>query len=268
MVKDKIKKFSFLLSLMLITAISVGTIAFAAGFSRQFNPEIEDFSITIGTHDSIMVSPNGNEGSFKDILRASDVINNRNVSVDALRGKVTHTVDEEYSNIELFQKDSNSTAASWQYLKFELYFISTRDMNVYLNSDSGAIVELDSSTADGLFNDAAREDLLSSVKIGFAAYSTIYQDVETEYLPHYSSEPVSVNVYSPSGEDLPDYNTFKKLGYSNNSEEDTILFKAEKEKITKLEVYIWVEAEELDTNLSALCNLKISMTFDGVIIEN
>ena len=259
------KKMSIILSVFILTLIAFAPVVYA-GFSRQFNPEVKKFGITIGTHENIMISSNGNKGTFKDSLSANEIINDREITVDTLTGKVTHTVDGEYENLILTDA-SGTNADSNKYFTFELYFLSTRNMNVYLNSSSGAIIELDESTADSSFSDEDRTKLLDGVRIAFLSYSTIYKDAGSIYEAQYSEEPVSVNVYSRTGIDTDNYETFNRLDYSNNPELDTILFTTEKEKVTKVEVVIWVESEGLDVNLTAMCNFTLSMKFNGIIID-
>ena len=113
--KEKIKKLSLLFTLMVVTMFSIGTLAFAVGFTRQFNPEVDKFGITIGTHDSIMISSSGNKDTFKDRLNASEIINDREVSADVLKGKVTHTVDGEYENLV------SGEIAKEKYIRLEPY---------------------------------------------------------------------------------------------------------------------------------------------------
>ena len=272
--KRRIKQMCAILSVLILTIIAFSPLV-GAEFTRQFNPEVSGFGITIGTHDSIMISTdvNGAIGTFKDELTAREIINDKEVTISAIKGTITSTGDGEYHNLTFTEKDGSSLTNRNKAFRFNLYFLSTQDMNVYLNSSSGAIIEPVPSTANGAFNGVDREKLLDQVRIAFLSYSTIYQEIGDNYYVEYSEDPVGAKVYSRAV--VPDdpnieknYETFNRLGYSGNAANDTILFTTEKEKITKVEVVIWIESEGLDVDLTAMCNMTLSMKFDGVIIEN
>lgn len=259
--KIKLKKS---ISMMLMFAVSI--IAFSglvhAGFSRQFNPEVKSFGVTVASQENMLVSASGARGTFEDYLSIENLVTEKEVSLVPLLGSVENTQDGTYEIFNL-TNSSGGVPSSHQYLTFDLYFIGSSDMNLYLKgSRSGEVVVFDDSTAATHFTADERARLQANLRVAFLTYSTAYQYNE----PIYSQNPVKTSIYATREISTSAYSTFNELGYSNTAK-DTILAQTTKNEITKVKVVIWLEEDGLD-DLSAICDLSLFLRFEAVLVEN
>lgn len=234
-------------------------------FTRQYNPEVSGFGVSIASQDNMMVSATGEAGTFSDYVKLEELVSDQEVTLSPLTGKVQPTTDGTYE--EFILTDNGNPAPTDKYLKFSLYFIGSKDMNLYLKgSRGGEVVTFDDSTANYHFTTAERERLLKNLRVAFMAYSTTYQPTGIGTNIVYSSLPVSTNVYSYEATESANYTTFNSLGYTNTTN-DVVLATTKKEEITKLDVAIWLEEDGLGT-IEALCNLTLHLRFEAILINN
>lgn len=232
-----------------------------ARFYRQYNPEVSPFAITVSSQDNIMVSPTGVTGTFKDSIKMGDLVTNTNVSLSPLTGKVTITADETYEVLNL-TGPSNSVANPNKYLAFDLYFIGSSDMNLYLKgSRGGEVVVFDDSNVVHHFTAEEKSRLLANLRVAFMTYSTAYQKTG----PVYSEFPIETNIYATSKITTDNYSTFTDLGYSQ-TDRDTILATTKKNEVTKMRVVIWLEEDNLG-ELEAICDLTLALRFEAIPIN-
>ena len=186
------------------------------------------------------------------------------VSLTPVVGKVTPTSDGEYQHFSLTKNGVDADPRA--YLSFDLYFIGSRDMNLYLKgSTSGTVAVFDDTNADEHFEDSDRERLLDNLRVGFLTYSTTYQPSGTGIEPVYSDSPVLTNIYSRNVESSANYTTFNRLGYSNTAS-DRILAVTTKNEVTKVKVVVWIE-EDGSADIEAICNLTLHLRFEAIIRE-
>lgn len=246
-----------MISLILIASSSI----IYARFYRQYNPEVSPFAITVSSQDNIMVSPTGDAGTFKDAIKMGDLVADTNVSLSPLTGKVTVTADETFEVLNLTYSGSSNVHPS-KYLKFDLYFIGSSDMNLYLKgSRGGEVVVFDDSNAAHHFTTEEKNRLLANLRIAFMTYSTAYQKTG----PVYSEFPIETNIYATSKITTDNYSTFTDLGYSQTNK-DTVLATTTKNEVTKMGVVIWLEEDNLG-ELEAICDLTLALRFEAVPIN-
>lgn len=266
----KIRKMPIILIISMIMMVLFAPYAYAE-FTRQYNPEVRDFAITVATHDNMLISDDeGKVGSFKDSIKVDKFVDFTK-PLTPIVGKVTdETTDDAFKAIHFSLEDpykagDDKTADSNQYYTIPLYFLGNRDMNVYLaGNNTGVFVrENETNPANSAFQEEHKDKLISQLRVAFLTYSTTYTGNE----PGYSSLPVAVNIYSQTKVSEGNYTTFDKLGYSNSSE-DTVLATVEKDKITKVTVIIWLEDDGSLEGIDASCGITLSIRFQAVPIEN
>lgn len=264
--KKEIKKFALIISIFVISLVGFSSAVYGR-FFRQYNPEVSSFGITIASQENILVSSSGVAGTFKDSVKLEDLVSNTSVNLTPLTGKVSTTTDGEYKNLTL-SDDSGNVASPTKYLSFDLFFIGSEDMNLYLKGNTYGIVTMifDDSNANYHFTDQERERLHSNLRIGFLTYSTTYQPSGVGTSVTYSSLPTSANIYATEVITTDNYTTFKKLGYSNTSD-DTIIASTKKNEVTKVKVVIWLEDDNID-DLAAICDLTLSIRFEAIIAND
>ena len=254
---------------LMIVVFAFGLVGFSTAvygrFTKQYNPEVSSFGITISSQENIMVSATGEAGTFKDVLKLQELVSNTDVSLTPLKGKVTPTEDELYEVFSLTH--SQGAPIEGKYYTFPLYFVGSSDMNLYFKgSTTGVGAIFDDSDADHHFTNEERERLLANLRIGFLTYSTTYQPSGTGTTIAYSDEPVRTNIYATSVIDNGNYTTFSKLGYSNTAG-DTVLAYTKKNQVTKVDVVIWLEEDALG-DLEAICKLTLSIRFEAILAKN
>lgn len=261
-------KKSFKAVAIMFAIITFGLVGFSSAvygrFTRQLNPEVSSFGITIATQENIMISKTGETGTFDDAINFNELVTDTEISLAPLKGKVTQTPDGTYESLTL-TNSLGSDATSNQYLSFDLYFIASDDMNVYLKgSRAGTVVLLQGDNIDSSFTQAQRERLVKNLRVGFLTYSTTYQPSGTGNTIVYSDVPINTSVYSTVATTTDNYSTFSSLGYTNTPANDTIIATANKNEIMKMKVVIWLEEDGLG-DLSAVCNLTLSVRFEAVL---
>ena len=260
--KKSFERISLFLAFIMVF-IGCSTIIYGR-FTRQFNPEVSSFGVTISSQENMMVSTTGETGTFKDILKLEELVNNTNVSLTPLVGKVSSQPGDEYKYFSL-EDSLGNPAANNTHLAFDLYFIGSSDMNLYFKGSTGGVGAIfDDSDADVHFSDEQRQRLLSNLRIGFLTHSTIYQPSGTGVNVYYTN-PVAANIYATSTITTDNYTTFSKLGYSN-TDSDTVIAQTKKNEVTKVRVVIWLEDDNLG-DLDALCKLTLSIRFEAVLVN-
>lgn len=262
----KIKIMPIIIFLCIIMIIGFSPFVYAE-FTKQYNPRVPDFGITISSQDNMLISSNGSVGTFKDYINYTELISNKEFPLTPLVGKVTDASEsEEFKAVHFDLLDTLGNEASTdKYYAFDLYFLGNRDMNLYLAGDTtGTLMTFDKdSTVNGSFSEEQKTLLSNQLRVAILTYGTTYQGNE----PGYTTSPIAVNIYSKTGESTQNYDTFNKLGY-NNASDDTLLANTKKEEITKVRVVIWLENDESLVGLDAMCRLTLSLRFQAVPIEN
>ena len=270
-----LKKLSLYICIFVLT-ISVSSVVYA-GFTRQYTPQVKSFGITVATQENMLISTTGEPSTFADMVQFSDLVSSTDTNIQPLEATIEETGND-YTNLILKDSGGNTVYTSKtsddnvnvneKYIEFNLYFIGSSDMNLYLGNDSVRnIITLDeSSTANLSFTATQKQTLLSSMRIAFLTYATTYPEDYTGINIRYSDSPVSANIYSVSatGDTYEDY-MFTEVGYNTTTREGTILAETIKNETTKIKVVIWLEGANLDTSiLSAIADLKFNIAFQAV----
>lgn len=259
----KVKFSKIALIMMLVSLIVIGstTIAYAR-FTRQYNPEVSKFGVSVSSQENMMISNTGLPGTFKDYIKLGDLVTDTSVTLSPVIGKVTTTSDETYHVLSLVDENNNTVSTS-KYLAFDLYFIASSDMNLYLKgSRAGEVIVFDDTNSAHHFTTEEKNRLMANMRVGFLTYSTAYQTSG----PVYSEYPIATNIYATSKITTDNYSTFSDLGYSQTAK-DTILATTTKNEVTKVRVVIWLEEDNLG-ELEAICDLSLSLRFEAIPIEN
>lgn len=261
--KKSIKKLSLIVMICAFSLVGFSSAVYGR-FTRQFNPEVSSFGVTIATHENILVSNSDDPGTFKDAIRIQDLVSDEDVTLTPVMGKVTTTEDGEHQHFTLTK--NGMAAPARNYLTFDLYFISSTDMNLYLKgSTSGTVSVFEYSTADEHFQESDKQRLLDNLRVGFLTYSTTYQPSGTGIEPVYSDSPVLTNIYSRNVVSTDNYTTFNRLGYSNTAS-DRIIATTTKNEVVKMQVYVWIEEDGMP-DIEAIGNLTLHLRFEAIVRE-
>ena len=270
-----LKKLSLYISVFILT-ISVSSVVYA-GFTRQYTPQVKSFGITVATQENMLISTTGTPSTFADMVQFSDLVSSTDTNIQPLEATIEETGND-YTNLTLKDSGGNTVYTSKnaddnvnvneKYIAFNLYFIGSSNMNLYLGNDSVRnIITLDeSSTANLSFTATQKQTLLSSMRIAFLTYATTHPEDYTGVHIRYSDSPVSANIYSVSAtsDTYEDY-MFTEVGYNTTTREGTILAETIKNETTKIKVVIWLEGANLDTSiLSAIADLRFNIAFQAV----
>ena len=233
-------------------------------FTRQYNPEVGGFGISVSSQENMMISSTGDKGTFKDYLSFEELVPTREITLYPLAGEIEPTTDGTYE--ELILTENGQIADSTRYLKIPIYFLGSSDMNIYLKGGTGGkVIEVVKANANQHFTQSHLDQLEKNLRIAFLTYSTTYQPYGSDTVPVYSELPVTTKVYSKEVFESENYNTFSNTGYTNTSN-DVVLASVKKQEVTYMEVVIWLE-EEVPGSIEALCNLTISLRFEAVLLN-
>ena len=260
----KFKNIALMIAVFATMMICFSTLIYGR-FTRQYNPQVSGFGISISSQENMLISSSGEKGTFSDYVKLEELVSNQEVSLVPLTGKVQPTTDRMYE--EFILTDGTDPADSSKYLSFSLYFLSSSDMNLYLKGNrSGEVITFDDSTANNHFTLDERTRLTKNLRVAFLSYSTTYQPSGVDTNIVYSQLPISTKIYSQEIESTPNYTTFNSLGYTNTAN-DVVLATTTKQEVTRLDVVIWLEEDGLGL-LEAMCNLTLSLRFEAILVNN
>ena len=257
------KKIAFLLVLCMVSLLAFSGVTYA-GFSKQNNPKVDNLQFTVATQENMMISTSGLAGTFKDNIAFSDLVDG-DVTLSPVKGVVTE------NSISLYHGEY--VASSSSYIKFTLYFSGSNDMDVYLaGSTSGTVID-PIEVSNNMFTSEQIAKMVDSLRIGFVSYTT--REIPTSSGIEISYSPIDSNVYSLNEKTnesykngLP-YDTFSNIGYTAGIKDDVVLLNVRANKINKMDIYLWVESEDINCDES-LFNvlLKVNLRFEAVKNES
>ena len=259
------KKISFLLIMCLVSLVAFTSVTYTA-FSDQFNPQVEDMQFGVATKENMMISLTGQKGTFRDDLDFNDFVSGP-VTLNPLQGKVdTSALSISLYDGEFIASENNN------YIKITLYFSGSSDMAVSLKgSTMGKVVDV---IPESSINTTAQiEKLARALRIGFVGYNTREVPTGTGGVK-YEYDPILVNVYSVHEkqdfvdyEGLMPYQTFSNISHEG-LEGNVTLLQTRAKKVSKMDVYIWLESEDLScfTEQISDAQLKINLRFLAEII--
>lgn len=257
------RRLLFLISLTIVCFVTFSSAVFGYGFTSQYNPKVDGLKFTVATQEHIVVSDSGMPGTFHDSLSFTDLVTNsvELVPVEAVKAS---------ENAMSFIKGGNAAVANSHYIKLELYFYASNDMNVYLEgTGSGTIID---SISNGIADATQMNKIRDSLRVGFLSYNTVETpvggEIETTYTPN------KVNIYSVNAKtndsytDGLKYETFTNIGYTEGIENDVVLLEVSANKVSKLDVYIWLEAKDKNCVSNVMSSvLRVNLGFLGVKTE-
>lgn len=258
------RKLMFLLVLSVVSLVALSSVTYA-GFSKQYNPKVDNLQFSVATQENMMISTTGNPGTFKDNIAFSDLVPTaNNVVLKPVKGQVME------NSITLLEGQNPANVSS--YLKFSLYFSGSNDMDVYLaGSTSGTVIDT-IEVENGIFTPTEIRKMVESIRIGFLSYST--REIPTGSGIEISYSPLTSNVYSFSEKTDESYvngltyNTFTEIGDTGGVEDDVVLLETKANKVSKMDVYIWLESEDVNCDISIFnAILRINLRFLAVNVE-
>jgi len=260
------KKLMFLLSLVVVSLVTFSSATFA-WFSKQYNPQVDNLSLGIRTQENMMISTSGVAGTFKDNISFNELVGD-SVTLEPVNGVIGE------NSISIYE-DGNLVSPDGKYVKFSLYFSGSDNMNVYLaGSLSGTVVDV-IRIENSIFTDAQIAKMVDSLRIGFLAYTT--RETPTSSGTEISYEPSDANVYSVNEKTVDSYKvvengvlpyeTFTNIGHTEGILNDVVLLNVNANKVSKLDVYIWLENNDVNCDESIFNTmLRINLRFLAVKI--
>lgn len=258
------RKIAFLLVLCMVSLLAFSGATYA-GFSKQYNPQVDNLQFTVNTQENMMISTSGAAGTFRDNIAFSDLVNGE-VDLTPVEGNV------EFNSINL--KHAGNPASADSYIKFSLYFSGSNDMDVYLEgSVSGTVIDI-IPVDNNIFTPEQITKMIDSLRIGFLAYST--REVPTSSGIEIYYDPIETNVYSVNEKidasyvgGIKPYNTFSNTGHTSGILDDVVLLSVAANKISKLDVFIWLEGNDVNCNEDIFNSLlQVNLRFLAVKNES
>lgn len=259
------KRRLLLLSVLVLISVFTFSGATLAGFSKQYNPRVDDLQFTVATQEYMMISKTGEPGSFEDNIAFADLIENE-VTLNPLKGVIGE------NSITLYD-ESDVAVSNDNYIMFTLYFSGSEDMDIYLaGSTSGTVVDT-IKIENSIFTEEQINKMVDSLRIGFLAYST--RETPTSSGVKVDYDPIETNIYSVNEknnnsykDNLLHYETFKNIGYTEGPD-DVCLLSVAANKVGKMDIYIWLEGEDVNCDESIFNSLlQINMRFLAVKKES
>lgn len=259
------KKLMLLMVLSVVSLIALSSVTYA-GFSKQYNPKVDNLQFSVATQENMMISTTGNPGTFKDNIAFSDLVpSSTNVVLKPVKGQIME------NSISLLEGEN--PANENDYIKFTLYFSGSNDMDIYLaGSTSGTVIDT-IEVENGIFTQEEIRKMVESIRIGFLSYST--REIPTGSGIEINYSPLTSNVYSFSEKTNDSYvngltyNTFTELGDTGGVEDDVILLETKANKVSKMDIYIWLESEDVNCDISIFnAILRINLRFLAVNVES
>lgn len=256
------KRLLFLIPLFIVSLVTFSNATFA-WFTEQLHPEVGSLIFNVATQEHLMISTSGKKGEFEDELNFNELYANDKVTLKPLKGVVS-------DNDILLKNDNGTIANKNDYIKFPLYFSSSTDMDVYLDSRSDMIINI-VKNADSIFKDEDVNKIVDSIRIGFLVYNTVKIDngpnVDTTYTPVntlvYSENEKTSESYKDVSIGKP-YETFSSLRYTNDPDRDVVLFSTKANEVKKIDVFIWLESQDKSCDVKIFdAKLTIEMVFFG-----
>jgi len=255
-------RLTLLIALFIVSLVTFSSATFA-WFTEQLHPEVGNLTFNVATQEHLMISTTGKKGEFEDELSFNELYSNDDVTLKPLKGSV--------SDNAILLKNTNDTIANKNdYIQFPLYFSSSTDMDVYLDSKSDKIINI-VKNADSIFKDEDINKIVDSLRIGFLVYNTVKIDngpnVDTTYTPVdtlvYSENEKTNESYKDVTTGKP-YETFTSLRYTNDSDRDVVLFSTKANEVKKIDVFIWLESQDKSCEVKIFdAKLTIEMVFFG-----
>ena len=257
------KKIIYSVALCMVSLFAFCSATYA-GFSKQYNPQINGLQFNVATQENMMISKTGEVGTFKDNIPFSELVEGE-VTLSPVEAIITE------NSISMY--DNGNLADASNYIKFSLYFSGSNDMDVYLQgSTSGTVVD-PIKIQNSIFSDEQISKMVDSLRIGFLAYST--RETPTGSGIEISYDPISANIYSVNEKTdasyggVKPYETFSNIGHTSGIWEDVVLVTTKANKVSKMDVYIWIESQDLSCNESIFNSiLQINLRFLAVNIES
>ena len=258
------KRLMFLISLVIVSLVAFSNATFA-WFSKQYNPQVDDLRFNIATQENMMISKTGDAGTFKDEIPFSELVG-ETVTLRPVDGKITENSITMYNG-------SDPATQSYTYIKFSLYFSGSNDMDVYLRGSTGGTVVDALKIENSIFTDEQIAKMVDSLRIGFLAYST--RETPTGSGTEINYDPLYANVYSVKEKSdsnyksgLKPYETFTSLGHTEGTLDDVVLLSVAANKVSKMDVYIWLENQDVNCNESIFnAALQVNLRFLAVNTE-
>lgn len=281
-----LKKLSLYISVLVI-AVSVSSVAYA-GFTRQYTPQVKGFGIGVASQENMLISATGETGTFKDLVTYDELINSDDTTLQPLYATIEKT-ENTYENLILHDGSNNVVYTSRTpdnninvnspYMSFNLYFLSSSTMNLFLGNDLVRdIITIDDTTGNLAFTAQQKEEILSSMRIAFLTYETTHPVAIDGVYVKYSDSPVKASVYAKgtTTDTYADY-MFSTTSYNTTTGEGKVIATPRvevdattNERIayrTKMKVVIWLESASLDDALLPLItDLKLNIAFQAVKI--
>lgn len=259
------RKLFFLFVLSVVSLVALSSVTYA-GFSKQYNPKVDNLQFSVATQENMMISTTGNPGTFKDNISFSELVpSSSSVVLKPVKGQVME------NSISLLEGENPANVNN--YLKFTLYFSGSNDMDIYLaGSTSGTVIDT-IEVENGIFTQDDIKKMVESLRIGFLSYST--REIPTGSGIEISYTPLTANVYSFSEKTDESYvngltyDTFTELGDTGGVEDDVVLLETTANKVSKMDIYIWLESEDVNCDIDIFnAILRINLRFLAVNVES
>lgn len=113
-------------AIVLVVALSLAVTSTFAWFTMSNDPKVESLNVNVTTSNGLLISATGEEGTYRAILPALDIIKayygeayTNQTAFDHILTAVTST-----NGIAFTKIDGTTNAAAGSYLSFDLYFLS------------------------------------------------------------------------------------------------------------------------------------------------
>lgn len=268
-VENKSKLYIALITTLISLIILVtGTYAW---FTLSLSGKVQEMELKVTAGDSLYIDTKSN-GDNSSAYHAKNTVDNNDI-LTQLRGNswfgstatfgAIHIYPVTSGNGKRFFSQSNSVVSpsALQYMQFDLYFIATRDMSVYLTereSKSGA--KDGTSVTSKSTNSTSQAAIDKCVRISFVESGQEAKIYEPNKVG--STELTVAGAKSDNSGSATMSKTFKDASTENSSAK---LFTLEAEKEKKITVTIWIEGDDpqCDDNVKDAVFLT-QLRFEGV----
>ena len=256
--KSKLNIALIMIALAIIVLIT-GTYAwFTLSLSGKVNTM--DLQVTTGDYLRIDTSDRGNniENWSKSVLDAADIEKQLGVTLE----KYTILPVTSGNGTKMYTRSGNEVATDKRsYLQFDLYFVSNKDVNVYLTEENSADGNDGTKVISNNTNSTKQASVVDCVRISFAEGNSstgkIYEPAGV------SNTKLTVsNAISDGGQTQSTFSN-AKVGQTGSN-----LFKLTANQSKKITVRIWIEGDDKDcTSDVELSKFQTRLRFEAELSE-
>lgn len=248
--RDNKTKLNITFTMVALAMIALATATYA-WFTLSLSTKVNtiDMEVTAGTYLKISTEDHGkNLDLYDSVIENADIEGQIGYKLDTL--KLAPLTSENGTVLYSEQRDEVKAAAK-KFLEFDLYFIASTDLDVYLTEEDSKAGENDGTEVKATSADAKKKKVQQAVRISF--------DPADESAKIYEPNKNGSTTLSVLGKGTQDTFTGAKSGEAASK-----LFSLKAETPKKVTVRVWIEGDDSDCDDDVIqATFSAQLRFEG-----